>query len=230
MYDLPLYGRVIFCRPPWYSADGPGYHPYVSNGNAAAAVMLTVAVLTGMSHVQGGQARRHVTTRHWSSPERVELGDAEIPVRTVRTRTSYGVSSRPRIVHRDTGLTGKSQPEVEETPEVIVGYVDPGRGRTAFHRLARVAEGDRVKVVRRDHSVAWFKVDSVRRMARGSIGHSGDEVRRSIARERAASGGPELRLVSWRGRAKRAHGDAPANVVVSAHLDRPDAHLDRPAG
>jgi hypothetical protein len=157
--------------------------------------------------------------RHWSSPERVELGDTDIPVRTVRTRTFDDVSLRPRILRRDTRMTGKSQPEVEETPEVIVGYVDPTRGRTAFHRLAKVAEGDRVKVVRRDHSVAWFKVDSVRRMARGSTGHPGDQVRRSIARERAASGVPELRLISWRGRAKRTHGDAPANVVVSAHLE-----------
>jgi hypothetical protein len=119
---------------------------------------------------------------------------------------------------RDT--TGKAVPEV--APEVIVGYVDPGRGSAAFHRLAKVAEGDRVKVVRKDHSIAWFKVDSVRRA-----------VRRSIERERSQSGRPELRLISWRGRAGQGtHGD-PRNVVVSAHLDRPGAtnvHLDHPGG
>ena len=114
-------------------------------------------------------------------------------------------------------------PEVArvEAPEVIVGYVDPARGSAAFHRLTHVAEGDRLKVVRRDHSTAWFKVDSVRRA-----------VRRSIEQERSRSGRPELRLISWRGRANRGgHGD-PRDLVVSAHLDRPggtDAHPDRPA-
>jgi hypothetical protein len=73
-----------------------------------------------------------------------------------------------------------------------------------------VTEGDRVKVVRRDHSVAWFKVDSVRRA-----------VRRSIDQERSSSGRPELRLISWRGTRNGQKND-PRNVVVSAHLDHPD--------
>ena len=91
----------------------------------------------------------------------------------------------------------------------------------AFHRLTHVTQGDRVKVVRRDHSIAWFKVDSVRRA-----------VRRSIEQERSHTGRPELRLISWRDAAKRGgHGD-PRNVIVSAHLDRPAGtdifHLRQP--
>jgi hypothetical protein len=204
-------GRVIFYGLIWYSDDGIGYHRSVSNGNAAAGLMMTVAVLTGVSQVHGAPARRHATTRHWSSPERVELGDARIPVRSVHTRTSsYGSRepSRPRIVYRET--RGKSAaPEEAAAPEVIVGYVDPNRGPRAFHRLTKVVEGDRVKVVRRDHSVAWFKVDSVRRA-----------VRRSIAQERSSTGRPELRLISFRDTRNRKND--PRDVVVSAHLDRPD--------
>jgi len=129
---------------------------------------------------------------------RVELGDARIPVREVRR--SYGAPTNPRDLYV----------KVPETsPEVIVGYVNPARGSTAFHRLTNVVEGDRVKVVRRDHRVDWFKVDSIRR-----------EVRRSIAEERSPSGRPELRLISWRG------ARSPRDVVVSAHLDPPPA----PAG
>jgi hypothetical protein len=212
-----------FYRVIWYSGDGLGYHPYVSNGNAAAAVLLTAAILTGMHQVRGGSAHRHVPHRHWSnpvhwsSPERVELGDAEIPVRTVRRRTSHASPSsvvpegKSAVVHR----AGD-----EESPEIIVGYVDPERGPAAFHRLTKVVEGDRVKVVRHDHSVAWFKVDSVRRPAKAPSRRSSDAVRHAIARERSATGRPELRLISVR-RADRPRRDPPQNVVVSAHLDRP---------
>jgi hypothetical protein len=129
---------------------------------------------------------------------RVELGDARIPVRAVRR--SYAVPVSPRNLYLE--APGRS-------PEVMVGYVNPARGSTAFHRLTNVVEGDRVKVVRRDHRVDWFKVDSIRR-----------EVRRSIAEERSPSGRPELRLISWRG------ARSPRDVVVSAHLDPPPA----PAG
>jgi hypothetical protein len=177
-------------------------------------------MLTGMAHLHGAPSRRHAPVRqhvrHWSSPERAELGDTRIPVRTVRRHVSHEWRSRPATFDRD--RTGTVVPEVP--PEVIVGYVDPVRGSPAFHRLTHVAEGDRVKVVRRDHSIAWFKVDSVRRA-----------VRRSIEQERSHTGRPELRLISWRDAARRGgHGD-PRNVIVSAHLDRPaatDAHLDRP--
>jgi hypothetical protein len=172
--------------------------------------MLTAAILTGMSQVHGGPARRHATTRHWSSPERVELGDARIPVRSVRSHVSSHAWSRPTV-----------RREEPRTPEVIVGYVDPERGRSAFHRLTKVAEGDRVKVVRHDNSVAWFKVDSVRRAVRGTLDRDrpAADVRRVIAREPSVTGRPELRLISVRRTPDRNH--APANVVVSAHLDRP---------
>lgn len=187
----------------------------MSNGNGAIALVLTAAILTGMHQVHGSPARRHTTSRHWSSPERVELGDAQIPVRSVHVHTtSYDLRtpSRPRLTEYET--RGKSAPE-ETSHEVIVGYVDPSRGSEAFHRLTKVVEGDRVKVVRRDHSVSWYKVDSVRRA-----------VRRSLAGERSSSGRPELRLMSW-GAKDRGHD--PRDVVVSAHLDRPGA-FSRPRG
>jgi hypothetical protein len=187
----------------------------VSNGNAAVGVLLTAAILTGMSHVHGSPARRHGTARHWSSPARVELGDARIPVRSVRGRASSRMPSGRPAVYRD--AQGKAAPDIEGTPEVIVGYIDPSRGPSAFHRLTKVVEGDRVKVVRHDNSVAWFKVDSVRRALHRD--RPAVDARRVIARERSATGRPELRLISLRGTPTRSH--APANVVVSAHLDRP---------
>ena len=179
--------------------------------------MVTVAMLTGV-HLHGSPGGRHSTVGHWQGrdradraersglaepgeraeridrTERVELGDTRIPVRTVRR--SYVARDRSRHLQLEAR---------ERSPEVIVGYVNPTRGSTAFHRLTNVVEGDRVKVVRRDHSVDWFKVDSIRRA-----------VRRSIAEERTRSGRPELRLISWRGER------SPRDVVVSAHLDRPE--------
>jgi hypothetical protein len=166
----------------------------VSNGNAAAAVLLTVAMLTGMSHVHGSSAHRRSPGRQWSSPERAELGDVRIPVRAVRQGHTEQEHARDLGFHRTEAAN----------PEVIVGYVDPKRGSKAFHRLTNVTEGDRLKVVRRDHTVDWYKVDSIR-----------DAVKRNIDRERSSTGRPELRLISWHG------ARSPHNVVVSAHLDRP---------
>lgn len=192
----------------------------MSNGNAAAALFLTVAALTGMSHVHGAWPRSHSTGRHWSSsderperperperldrvahPEHAELGDVRIPVRAVRRRQPPG-EERNLVFRR------------QAQPAVIVGYVDPARRSAAFHRLTNVVEGDRVKVVRRDHRVDWYRVDSVR-----------EAVRRNIERERSSTGRPELRLISWQG------ARSPRNVVVSAHLDRPAGALqtDAPA-
>lgn len=156
--------------------------------------LIVVAGLTGMSQTHGSSARWHDSGRHWSSPERAELGDVRIPVRTVRRWHPRRERSHNLAFHR----------AEEANPEVIVGYVDPARGSRAFHRLTKVVEGDRVKVIRRDHSIAWYKVDSVR-----------EAVRRNIDRKRSATGRPELRLISWRGPRN------PRNVVVSAHLDRP---------
>lgn len=171
--------------------------------------MVTVAMLTGMAHLHGSPGGRHATAGRWSGADRagrparadrtdrtdrVELGDARIPVRTVRR--SYTPRERSRDLYLKTP---------ERSPEVIVGYVNPERGSTAFHRLTNVVAGDRVKVVRRDHRVEWFKVDSIRRA-----------VRRSIAEERSSTGRPELRLISRRGTR------SPRDMVVSAHLDRPE--------
>jgi hypothetical protein len=187
----------------------------VSNGNAAAVFMLTVAALTGL-HAHGSSARWHtrspVDRGSWSSPERAELGSVRIPVRTVRRWHSTRERSHDLAFHRTEA----------PVPEVIVGYVDPARGSAAFHRLTNVVEGDHVKVIRHDHRVDWYKVDSVR-----------EAVRRNIDWARSSSGRPELRLISWRGPRD------PHNLVVSAHLDRPartappatrDRRDDAPAG
>jgi hypothetical protein len=157
-----------------------------------AALMVTVAALTGMAHVHGGATHRHARHRHWSTPARAELGDSRIPVRVVRTRAQGSF--------HNAAYTGKA---AAETPEIIVGYVDPHRGPAAFHHLTRMAEGDRVKVVRRDRSVAWFRVDSVHR------GRKALHVRHESEGER-----PQLRLIS-----RPETGDREGNVVVDAHLD-----------
>jgi hypothetical protein len=167
----------------------------VSNGSGVAALMVTVATLTGMAHLHGGAAHRH-TRHHWArhhaaGPDRAELGGTRIPVRVVRTDT-------PGSVH-NVAYTGKS---AAETPQVIVGYVDPHRGPAAFHHLTRMVEGDRVKVVRKDHSVAWFRVDSIGRGQRTlHVRHQGER--------------PRLRLIS-----RPDPGERQRDVVVEAHLDR----------
>lgn len=166
--------------------------------------MLATGVLTGLSHVHSAASRKHVAA--WSRPVRasvpdhVELGDTRIPLSRVSRR----------VVQAPTRMTRLEHPRVESSG-VIVGYVGSDAGSNAFHRLARMTQGDRVKVVHHDGRIVWFKVDSVRRMT-GPLDSGGRTMR-------ASGRADELRLVSPEAvRSPALEGD-PGNIVVSAHLD-----------
>lgn len=175
----------------------------MSEASKIAAVLMSAAVLTGMSHArwsgqQRGQRHHHTPARlaalSRSEPVHVELGGARIPLTPANRHEATGVvTSRTRAAH----------PSLQDSG-VIVGYVGSDATSNAFHRLSRVEEGDRVKVVHRDGRIAWFKVDSVRRV-RGPADPGG--------RTMNADGRPELRLITRRD----GSASAPRNVVVSAH-------------
>jgi hypothetical protein len=179
------------------------------SSNGAVVILLAAAVLTGMGTRHSAPARRHhATAASTSSPARIELGDARIPVTSGRhVPRGIAAPARPRA---GTAAWHRSGPPTAETePGVIVGYVGPGAGPGAFHRLAKVSQGDQVKLVRRDGRVSWFRVDSVRRPSRPL--HPGGRTMRDTGR-------PELRLISWRGKGDRNTSGDPRDVVVSAHL------------
>ncbi|MCW2944720.1 MAG: peptidase sortase [Actinoallomurus sp.] len=185
-----------------------------SNANAAIALAMTVALLTGIAKAHPERARRHTWALPRSSPERIEVENANIsvPVRPVSGRAVRGMDAPSRTRERTAGWYRDGPSPGEVGPAVIIGYLDSAAGPAPFHRLARVERGDRVKVIRRDGRVVWFTVDSVRHVSKPPAPHGrtlGDAAR------------PELRLITCRDRsAQSRHGDA-GNLMVSAHVVPP---------
>lgn len=171
------------------------------SNNGAIALVLTAALLTGMAKTHSSLSGRHHHAAIRSSSDRVELGDARIPVRSVGRHEVRHVNSLPRT------RTAEGTTVSQSSPEIIVGYVG-AHSTKAFHRLTKVEKGDRVKVVRKDGRVAWFEVDSVRRALKRSVRED---------RMRSVTGRPELRLISRRVAGEGARKD-PGDVMVSAHL------------
>jgi sortase family protein len=182
-----------------------------SNANAAIALAMTVALLTGIAKAHPERPKRHVSALARSGPARVEIGHANIsvPVRPVGGRVGGGTNAPSRTRERTAALHRDGQSPGEAGPAVIVGYLDSGAGPAPFHRLARVERGDRVKVIRRDGRIVWFKVDSIRRGQKPSV---------SQGRPMGAADRPELRLMTRPAGSGQSRRDDPGNLMVSARL------------
>lgn len=93
-------------------------------------------------------------------------------------------------------------------PAVIAGHVDSESGPAVFYRLGDLGQGDRVKVTRRDGSVATFAVDRV------------ESYKKNAFPTRAVYGTTnraELRLITCGGRYDSETGYL-SNTVAFAHL------------
>jgi sortase (surface protein transpeptidase) len=93
-------------------------------------------------------------------------------------------------------------------PAVIAGHVDSKTGPAVFYRLGELRRGDRVKVTRRDGSVATFVVDRVAQYAKDRF-----PTRMVYGTANRA----ELRLVTCSGTYDSKRGYL-ANTVAFAHL------------
>ncbi|MEU5217596.1 class F sortase [Streptomyces sp. NPDC020807] len=96
----------------------------------------------------------------------------------------------------------------EQGTAVVVGHVDTPTGRAVFYELGSLAVGHRVEIDRRDGRTAVFAVYGVEVVPKDDF---------PADRLYAASGRPELRLITCGGTFTRAHGYE-GNVVVSARL------------
>ncbi|MFB7511738.1 class F sortase [Streptomyces sp. NPDC056144] len=96
----------------------------------------------------------------------------------------------------------------EQGTAVVVGHVDTPTGRAVFYDLGSLAVGHRVEIDRRDGRTAVFSVYGVEVVPKDDF---------PADRLYAASGRPELRLITCGGTFTRARGYE-GNVVVSARL------------
>ena len=103
-------------------------------------------------------------------------------------------------------FTGASQPG-QLGPAVIAGHVDSRTGPAVFYRLRDLRPGDEIRVVRADHRVVRFKVDSLASYPKRSL--PPDAVYGTTTT-------PALRLITCAGTFDRSSRSYLDNLVVSA--------------
>jgi sortase (surface protein transpeptidase) len=103
-------------------------------------------------------------------------------------------------------FTGGPQPG-QLGPAVIAGHVDSTSGPAVFYRLRELRPGDQVRVVRADHRVVRFRVDSLASFPKQAL--PDDAVF-------GATTAPVLRLITCTGSFDRSRHSYRDNLVVSA--------------
>jgi sortase (surface protein transpeptidase) len=103
-------------------------------------------------------------------------------------------------------FTGAPQPG-QLGPAVIAGHVDSRTGPAVFYRLRDLRPGDEVRVVRADHRVVRFRVDSLASYPKQAL--PDDAVY-------GATTTPALRLITCAGTFDRSRHSYRDNLVVSA--------------
>ena len=103
-------------------------------------------------------------------------------------------------------FTGGPQPG-QLGPAVIAGHVDSRTGPAVFYRLRDLRPGDEVRVVRADHRVVRFRVDSLASYPKQALP---DDV------VYGATTTPALRLITCAGTFDRSRRSYLDNLVVSA--------------
>jgi sortase (surface protein transpeptidase) len=142
-----------------------------------------------------------------SPPVRVEIPSIGVSSPLVRLGLNRDRSMEVPGDFRVAGwFTGGPQPG-QLGPAVIAGHVDSRTGPAVFYRLRDLRPGDQIRVVRADHRVVRFEVDS-----RASY------PKQVLATEAVygATTAPVLRLIACAGSFDRASGSYRNNLVVSA--------------
>lgn len=111
--------------------------------------------------------------------------------------------------HREAGWFDRGPTPGQFGPAVIVGHADTRSGPSVFADLGRLKPGQRIEVLRRDHRVAVFEVNSVERFDKRKV--PADRVYGDFSR-------PSLRLMTCGGKWVGGRTGYTDNVVVFASL------------
>ncbi len=146
-----------------------------------------------------------------SEPERITIARLGLNAPLVPVgRAADGTVATPSFAHPHTAgwFNGSVTPGQQGT-SVIVGHVDTPTGPAVFYPLAVARPGDTVAVTRADHSTADFTVDAIKVIPRDDFDEN---------QVYAATGRPEVRLITCGGTFDKATQEYSSNVVVYAHL------------
>ncbi len=185
-----------------------------SDAHQAAAVKAGAAAASASASPSAGQgtpAARPVEPMTRSDPERISIVRLDVNAPLVPVgRASDGTVATPSFAQPHTAgwYSGSVTPGQQGT-SVIVGHVDTPTGPAVFYPLAVARPGDTVVVTRADHSVADFTVDAIKVIPRDDFDES---------QVYAATGRPEMRLITCGGTFDKVTQEYSSNVVVYAHL------------
>ncbi|MFI6286548.1 class F sortase [Streptomyces sp. NPDC051018] len=208
------------------------------NVGRLATGVASAILLLGLSHwgpdIAGGPGSDSAPTigdvAAVGRPPGVPLPPAHTPVGPAEPRRvdvpSLGIAAA--VVRRGLDGTGAVDPPAYATPRkvgwfgggthpgapgasLLVGHVDTRTGPAVFYGLSSARTGEKVRVTRRDGSVAEFTIDDVQVFDRKRF-----DARKVYGPHR--HGRAELRLITCGGTFDRRIGAYTANVVVSAYL------------
>jgi sortase (surface protein transpeptidase) len=133
----------------------------------------------------------------------------EAPILDVGRAKDGTVDVPPLKRHNEAGWFDEGPTPGQFGPALIVGHADTRSGPSIFHDLGRLKPGQRVEVLRSDHRVAVFEINSVEHFGKAKL---------PIQRVYGDYSRPSLRLVTcggtWLGGAQ-GYSD---NVIVFASL------------
>jgi sortase (surface protein transpeptidase) len=155
-----------------------------------------------------------------SAPVRLEIPAIGVTSALVRLGLNAdGTMQVPGDFQAARWFTGAPQPG-QLGPAVIAGHVDSRTGPAVFYHLRDLRPGDEVRVVRADHRVVRFRVDSLASYPKQAL--PDDAVH-------GATTTPALRLITCAGTFDRSRHSYRDNLVVSATriADGPGAGASR---
>lgn len=146
-----------------------------------------------------------------SRPMRLSIPAIEVsaPILSVGLAKDGTVDVPPVERHNEAGWFDEGPTPGQFGPALIVGHADTTSGPAVFYRLGRLKPGQRIEVLREDHSTAVFEVNSVERFGKEEL---------PVQRVYADYSRPSLRLVTCGGTWIGGGSGYADNVVVFASL------------
>jgi hypothetical protein len=146
-----------------------------------------------------------------SRPVRLTIPSIKVaaPILNVGLAKDGSVDVPPLARHNEAGWFDEGPTPGQFGPALIVGHADTRKGPSIFHDLGRMRPGQKIEVLRKDHTTAVFTVNSVEHFGKSKL---------PIQRVYGDYSRPSLRLVTCGGTWLGGDQGYADNVIVFASL------------
>jgi hypothetical protein len=146
-----------------------------------------------------------------SVPERLMIPalKVEAPILEVGLAPDGSVDTPPLNRHNEAGWFNRGPTPGQFGPALIVGHADTRTGPSVFHDLHTLKPGQQIEILRADHQVAVFQINSVEHFSKAKL---------PIKRVYGDYSRPSLRLVTCGGEWLGGADGYRDNVIVFASL------------